>query len=178
MCVGPSQVLPGAHSASALQLTLHAVAPQAYAPQGTGTSSLQVPRPLQIDGRVSTPRVQVACPQVTWEPTKPAHVVRSVPSHWAAEHGLAALPAAHAVRAPCGLPESGAHVPSASLMSQASHCPAHGALQQNPSTQRLFVHASFVVQACPFAAFFWHVPPEHHPSVSYTHLTLPTSDLV
>lgn len=51
-------------------------------------------------------------------------------------------------------------------MSHASHCPLHGALQQKPSLQMLFVHASLVVQAWPFGRFFSHLPAEHQPSAA------------
>jgi hypothetical protein len=42
---------------------------------------------------------------------------------------------AHAVRAPCGAPAIGAHVPGLAVESQASHWPVQVVLQHTPSTQ-------------------------------------------
>jgi hypothetical protein len=66
---------------------------------------------------------------------KPSQVVvcAGIPSHSRASQAPA-VPE-HAVRAPCGLPVTGVHVPTAPAMSQAWHWPSHAVSQHAPSTQ-------------------------------------------
>jgi hypothetical protein len=119
----------------------------------------QLPLLLHVAGSVAVPFVQLALRQATEEPTKPAHVARCVPSQVAAEHGLPLVAPEHAARAPWGSPEIGTHVPSPPLTSHASHCPAHGALQQNPSTQsKPDAQASGCEHADPCGSCGVHVP--------------------
>jgi hypothetical protein len=81
----------------------------------------QVPVPSQRAGREAVPPSQLPARHVTAESTNPAHIVWFTPSHEAAVQGSVAEPDAHAVRAPCGGPAIGTHLPSAPATSQASH---------------------------------------------------------
>jgi hypothetical protein len=78
---------------------------------------------------VATPFVQIALRHGVSEPTFAAHVTDVIPSHCAAVH-TSPVAAAHAVRAPCGAPTIGVHVPSVPFASHAAHCPRHAMLQQ------------------------------------------------
>jgi hypothetical protein len=69
---------------------------------------------------------------------------------------------AHAVRAPCGAPTIGEHVPRLALESHASHCPVQVVLQHTPSTQYPLVHWPGALQEPPFASCAVHTPAEHH----------------
>ena len=133
--VAVSQRSPSVQSVSATQSFLHEVPLHTYGEQSLVTGVGQFPRPSQAAGSVATPAVQLAWMHVTDEPTKPAHDVRVLPSHSAAEHGLVADATGHAGRVPCGLPTTGVHVPALPSTSHASHSPVHALLQQTPSTQ-------------------------------------------
>ena len=159
-----SQRKPSAQSASAAQIVLQASAAQ---PKGShvlvllGPGAGQFPCPSQLSESSAIPSVQLAARQLTVEPTKPLHVVRSIPSQTFSEQGSPVVPAAHAARVPCGLSETGRHVPAAPATSQASHWPRQGALQQTPSAHSPVEHASFAVQGCPATILGRHVPASH-----------------
>src|SRR4029453_11958523 len=54
-----------------------------------------------------------------------------------------------AVRAPCGSPTMGAHLPNEPGASQAAHCAMHAVSQQTPSTQWFDVHSPSPPQVAP-----------------------------
>ena len=68
---------------------------------------------------------------------------------------------AHAARPPRGSPIAGAHTPTLPVTLQASHCPAHGASQQTPSTQLPVAHWFAPPQAVPSESLGTHTPAEH-----------------
>jgi hypothetical protein len=139
----PSHVAPATHcpllqrpldaqSESAAHEVRHAfvVGSHVSGKHGLVIAAGQLPLPSQLAGSVATPFVQLALLHDCDDPTKPPHVPRVVPSHCAVAHTSASPPFGHAPRAPCGAPDTGAHVPSAPATSHASHCPPHAALQQ------------------------------------------------
>jgi hypothetical protein len=90
-----------------------------YLPHDDDAGAPHAPLPSQVDSGLSDSPSHSAVLHTTAGPAlKPAHVVRFVPSHAAAEQ--TSVPALHAGRAPCGVPVTGPHVPSP-LPSQASH---------------------------------------------------------
>jgi hypothetical protein len=134
------------------QLLLHAPAAHAKGAQPVEFSletTGQLPRPSQLTAIALAPLKHPASRQTTDAPTKPAHDERSTPSQTAARQGSSAVPAPQAAREPCGFPETGTHVPSEPMVSQASHCPLQGALQQCPSAQKPVWQASLLVHGCP-----------------------------
>jgi hypothetical protein len=109
----------------------------------------QPPFPSQLAARSATPPVQLGARQGTDEPAKPAHAIRSTPSHNACAQGVPPVAAAHAACTPCGSPATGTQIPSAPGTSQASHWPVQAWSQQTPSVQKAVAHASLVVQGAP-----------------------------
>jgi hypothetical protein len=90
-----------------------------------------MPLPSHEPAAVAIPFAQLAAgPHATDGPTNALHIVAFTPSHCEALHGSLALPLAHAMRAPCGIPPIGTHVPSYVATSHAAHCPVQGELQQ------------------------------------------------
>jgi hypothetical protein len=116
-----TQWSPGVQSESALQLALHAVAPQTYGAHGLVVGAGHPPVPSQLAACVSIPPAQLEARHDTELPTKPAHCVRALPSQTAAAHAPASPPLEHAGRDPTGAPETGAHVPSTPATLHASH---------------------------------------------------------
>jgi hypothetical protein len=116
-----TQWSPGVQSVSALQLVLHAVAPQTYGAHALVVGKGHAPLPSQLAASVSIPTAQLDARHDTALPTKPSHCVRALPSQTAAAHGPASPPVAHAGRTPTGAPETGAHVPSTPATLHASH---------------------------------------------------------
>src|SRR5256885_1466634 len=121
-------------SASALQVVLHAVAPQTYWSQAVTTAAGQAPAPVQLAAAVASPAAQVA------------------PRHCAVGYAQAAalLPSpdpphdepslTQAVRAPCGAPATAVHWPTLPGTSHAWHWPLQAWLQQTPSAHEPFAH--------------------------------------
>lgn len=100
--------------------------------------------------------VSFASPQVvpqSFETLGYVHALVPVPSH-VPLHGSLPL---HGVRAPCGSPTTGAHVPLLAP-SHASHWPLQAALQQKPSTQNVLVHSFAAPHASPVACLNTQVP--------------------
>src|SRR5579862_2231453 len=139
-------------SALVVHESLHAVAPQTYAPHDVLTGAGQEPAPLQLAAAVATPFVQLAARHEvdpdgyaqldTFEPSQnPLHVEPSP---------------AHAARGETGAPVTGEHVPTSPATLHAWHCPPHALLQQTPSTQKPDTHCFASVHAAPFACFAVH----------------------
>jgi hypothetical protein len=105
----------------------------------TVTGAGHAPRPSHVAASVAWPAAHDAARQLTVSPVKPVHVVRSIPSHFAAAH-TSPFPPAHAGRAPMGAPTIGVQVPSVPIALHASHWPPQPALQQTPSVQMLLTH--------------------------------------
>jgi hypothetical protein len=158
----------GAQSASLEHGALpHAVPAHTYGWHCTVSAGAQAPLPSHLAASVATPSVQLGGAQVTVADSNALQTSVRWPSHVVFEHGLLGEPWSHGARTvPCGAPVTGAHVPSAFLMSHASHCPVHTELQQNPSTQIPLSHESFVVHDVPFFPFGLHAPASHQASVA------------
>lgn len=152
-----SHAYPALQSASTVQLVLHSLSPQEYAPHAVVVAGLHVPVPSHVRAEVAVPAAQLSgSPHgVARPPLKPAHLVRSlVLSHASALH-TSPPPSSHFVREPCGSPLTPTHFPSAPFASHASHWLLHSDSQQTPSTQYPLPHS---------------VAPEHAVPLVFTHL--------
>ena len=152
---GPSSVtqtpaehqLPVEQSESALQLPVHAVAPQTKGVQVWVWTAGQPPAPLQEAASVAVPAAHDGARQEVESPGY-VHAAGWTPSQLPPQ----AVPSvAHALRVPCGVPVAVEQVPTLPATSHASHWPVHARLQQTPSTHSPVAHSLLPAQEVPCA---------------------------
>jgi hypothetical protein len=134
----------------AAQLDLQAPAAHANGTHEVLVPGVQPPLPSQLEAPVAVSPAQLAGAHAFDAPWRNAvHLlVSDAPSHASAAH-TSAPPSAHAGRAPCGSPSTGAHLPSKPGTSQAWHWPPHAASQHTPSTQLPEPHSLASEQLAP-----------------------------
>jgi hypothetical protein len=152
-----TQKPPCSQSASAAQLVLQALAPQAYALQLDCCDAGQCPEPSQNEAAEATAFEQDAARH--WlAPVGYAQAVRDDPSQ---EPPQADPSVAHAVRPPRGSPTTAPQTPALPATLQASHWPLQAVSQQTPSTQLPLAHCAALPQLAPAASREVQTPPEH-----------------
>jgi hypothetical protein len=137
--------LPLLQSPSAAHVVLHAVAPQAYAPQDCVARAGQEPVPAQLAAIVSTPPLQDGARHCVEAPGY-AQALPSVPLHVPPQAEPSVV---HAARAPCGAPATAVQTPWSPETSHAWHWPLHAVSQQYPSAQCPVPHSPSVVHVLP-----------------------------
>jgi hypothetical protein len=153
----PVQYASAAQSASVTHVVVHEPFVQRNGSQSVGMLA-QLPLPSHVLPVTFVPTHVLAPHDVPAGAfAAPVHDAVVVPSHCGAAHTLE--PAGHAVRAPCGAPEIGMHVPSAAATSHAWHWPPHAVLQQYPSTHCPLAHSRPRVHGIPFVFCFAHCVP-------------------
>jgi hypothetical protein len=137
--------LPAVQSESALQLPVHAVAPQVKGAHVCVWTAGQAPAPLQEAASVAVPAVQDGARQEVESPGY-VHAAGWTPS----QRPPQAVPSvAQALRVPCGVPVAVEQVPTLPATSHASHWPVQARLQQTPSTHSPLAHWLSPPQAVP-----------------------------
>jgi hypothetical protein len=122
------QRYPVAQSASEAHDVAHAWPAQLYGAHGVIVGVTHAPLPSHVGIGCAVDPAHEAAPHGVPTAGNDAHLVTSTPSHEATAH--ASPPPLHGVRAPCGFPFTGAHVPSCPAPSHASHGPSHALPQQ------------------------------------------------
>jgi hypothetical protein len=116
--------------------------------------------PSHVAASVATPAVHEALRHGVSSLLNPLQDAPSMPLQAGALHTLPPVAPPHTGRPLTGAPITGTQLPIASLVLHASHWPAHGLLQQTPSTQLGAArgHPSLLVHFAPCASDGAHTP--------------------